>query len=261
MRARLLLGLALLLSSCAKAPKVTGVVTDLFGKPVDGALVVVVESNERTTSDGTGRFTFETERGRTLHLKGGHEGFVASVVEVTIPADKKAEIPEARLELWPDPKEPGFYGRGTLKMIPFPAAHVVAFGTDLREIRGVRDLPKTLINTGVTPAQIQFKSTLRSQEISRLDLTLNELTYVETTPIPGIMGEQQVNAQMWVAGKEIPFELRAMEGADVYLVTTKETLSKGVYAFQYQNILSNSENGTLEKIPTEMRTVFPFEIR
>ena len=93
-----------------------------------------------------------------------------------------------------------------------------------------------------------------------MNLGLNQLVYLETTSIPGIMGEQKVSVQMWVVDRAVPFELRAMEGDNVFLITTKEPLSKGVYAFQYQGLLADSEPGTLDKVPDEMRTVFPFEI-
>lgn len=256
----LLVGALLLQAGCSKAPKIEGTVTDLYNKPIEGALVVVLENNHQATSDGAGHFFFEVEQGKTINLKGGHEGYVASVIQVQIPADDKTPLPRPHLELWPDPKDPGFYGRGTARVVPFPAAPVVAMGTDLKEIHGIRDLPKTQIYVGDGPARIQFKSTLRAEEISRMDLSLHALKYVENTPILGILGEQSVDAQLWVADQEVPFELQAMEGKDVYLITTKDKLPKGKYAFQYQDLLSHSELGALEKVPDEMRVVYPFEI-
>lgn len=262
MRPHLLVALACAaLTACSKPPEVKGQVTDLFDHPISEATVLVEQTNERKVTDGDGRFAFGVEPGKKLRFKAGHDGYVPSVLDVEVPTDAEAAMPDAHFRLWPNPKEPGFYGKGLNKMIQLVAARVVALGSDLKEVHGIHDLPRTALPVQEDAHRFQLKSSLRASEISQLDLALHEMEFVEKTSIPGVTGEQDVDAHLYVARKEHAFELRAMDAENVFLITLKEPLPKGNYAFHTQGILSTTDLGALDKLPEELRVAYPFEIR
>ena len=66
---------------------------------------------------------------------------------------------------------------------------------------------------------------------------------------------------MWVADATIPFDLTGMETDDDYSIKTREPLEPGMYAFHTQGVLTSVDTAALDKLPSEMRVAFPFEVR
>ena len=52
-----------------------------------------------------------------------------------------------------------------------------------------------------------------------------------------------------------------METDDDYSIKTREPLEPGMYAFHTQGVLTSVDTAALDKLPSEMRVAFPFEVR
>ena len=169
-------------------------------------------------------------------------------------------MPEVVFALWNKPEKPGFYAKGDGVLAHLAGAKVTALGSDLSEMHGVRDIPDLEIGQANGDAFL-FGSTLRSSEITQLDLNLFSLKFLEETEFKGITGQEKVEPKFWVADVEAPFTLRGLYAEDTYVIEPDGTLAAGIYAFAPKGILLETTPGSLDKIPAEMRVVYPFEIK
>ena len=256
----LLLGL-LALAACKPDPRfLTGNVTDVFGKPIPDAVVLVEGWESRTTTDGSGAFSIEATATGAVRLVAGADGFAKDFATATIPTTEESPMPEVGFALWNKPEQPGFYAKGDGELLHLGATKVTATGNDLSEMHGVRDI-KDLEVTQPSGDAFLFGSTLRSSEITQLDLKIFSLKFLEATEVKGITGEVNVEPKFWVADVEKPFTLRGLYADDTYVIEPDEALEPGIYAFATQGILIETDPGSLDKIPVEMRVVYPFEIK
>ncbi len=261
MRKYLLPAMLLVFSACDKPRVLKGDVRDVFGKVLPGATVIMEGQSNRAIADAEGAFSFEVPTSGKLRLLAGADGYVKDYLAVTVPADEEAPLPKAAFALWAMPPEPGFYGKGKGVMVHLEAAKVTSMGSDLKELHGVRDIPRISFSSRMDPFPILFKSTLRSSEITQLDLALFKLKFLEETELTGITGEEKVAPKLWVADAEVKFTLRGLNSDDVYLITPDEPMADGIYAFASQNILLDTEPGSLASLPAEMQVVHPFEVK
>ncbi len=257
----LLLGL-FALSACKDDPRyLTGKVTDVFGQPIEGATILVEGwEGARATSDGAGAYQLEAVNTGVVKLVAGAEGFVKDFGSGAIPVDVEAEIPGIDFSLWNKPEQPGFYAKGAGELVHLAASKVTATGTDLTELHGVRDIPDFSIALASADEYL-FGSTLRSSEITQLNLKVFSLKFLEGTTIKGITGEEDIETKFWVADVERPFTLRSLYADDTFVIAPDEAFAAGVYAFVSQDILVGTEPGSLDKKPEEMRVVYPFEVK
>jgi hypothetical protein len=256
----LLLGL-LALAACKPDPRfLNGSVTDVFGKPIPDAIVLVEGWENRVTTDAGGKFSLEATATGAVRLVAGAEGFAKDFSTTTIPVAEDAPIPEVNFTLWNKPEKPGFYAKGEGVLLHLGATKVTAFSNDLTEMHGVRDVRDLEVAMPSGDAFL-FGSTLRSSEITQLDLKIFSLKFLEATEFKGITGQETVEPKFWVADVEKPFTLRGLYADDTYVIEPDDTLEPGIYAFATQGILTETDPGSLDKIPAEMRVVYPFEIK
>jgi len=256
----LLLGL-FALTACKPDPRfLTGTVTDVFGTPIPGAVVLVEGWESRVTTDASGAFQVEATATGAVRLVAGADDFVKDFTTTTVPNTEEAEMPVVEFALWDKPENPGFYAKGDKELIHLGVTKVIALGSDLSEMHGVRDIPSLEVMPAKADAFL-FGSTLRSSEITQLDLKLFSLKFIEETEVKDITGERKVEPKFWVADVEAPFTLRGLYAEDVYVIEPDAALEPGIYAFATQGILLETDPGSLDKIPAEMRVVYPFEIK
>jgi hypothetical protein len=258
----LLLGL-LAIVACDPDPRfLEGSVTDIFGKPIPEATVLVEGWEARATTDAAGVFQVQATAPGEVRMVAGAEGYVKDFTSVTVPVleDLEAEMPKASFSLWNKPEKPGFYAKGAGELVALQGAKVTALGSDLSEMHGVRDIPEIEIGINSGDAFL-FGSTLRSSEITQLDLKLFSLKFLEETEVKGITGQETVEPKFWVADVEAPFTLRGLYADDTFVIEPDAKLEPGIYAFATQGILVETDPGSLDKIPVEQRQVFPFEIK
>jgi hypothetical protein len=250
------------LTACKPDPRyLTGEVTDIFGTPIAEATVLVEGWEDgRAATDGQGAFQLEAKASGAVKLVAGADGFVKDFASATIPDTEEGEMPVVTFALWNKPEQPGFYGKGEGKLEHLQASKVTALGSDIKEMHGVRDIPDLTFRQASGDAFL-FGSTLRSSEITQLDLKLFSLKFLEATEFKGITGDETVEPKFWVAEVEKPFTLRGLYAEDVYVIEPDGGLEPGIYAFATQGILTDTDPGSIDKIPAEMRVVYPFEIK
>ncbi len=251
----------LLAAGCSSGEKLNGQVVDVFGQPVGGATIAIKGQTEHILADSRGNFSMDIERGQALTLMAGKEGFVRDKVEIELPEADEGEVPRANFTLFPEPEEPGFYGMGYRELDPLPKSEIHELGSELEVVHGLRDVKETRLAPTKDPHQFIFRTSLRKDEIARLDLKLLRLDFVEKQTLKGVTGPMESTVELWVPQEEVAFELRGMLTRDMYLLTTKSPLENGVYAFEDQGALSSREAGSLLRLSQEMRMAHVFEVR
>lgn len=247
----------LLFVACSDTRTLSGQVKDIWGKPVMDATVVVEGVMQRYRTDSAGKFQIELESpaGRVM---AGKDGYIKAVDSVAEPAEDE-DYPELSLQLYPEPAQPGFYAIGPDDYIHLEARRIRVVGTELKHYAGVQDAPEQALR-GNEPASFVFSSTLRSSELARMNLHLSRLDFVNHTPVKGVLGKVDATVNLWVAAEEIPFELRSLPSKDDYLISTRQPLKAGVYAFHAQDVLNEEDERVLMNLPREMQVAFPFEV-
>ncbi len=251
------LGLALV--GCG-GPTLEGRVVDPWGHKIADATVTVEGVAEEMITDEAGSFEIETERGATLTLMAGAEGYIKSTEIVRVPRSKNVDLPAPEILLYPDPEQPGFYAVDAEGYNRLDEQPVKTVGTELTSFTGVPDT-----GSHALPPQDQlrvvFATNLRRADIARLDLRLTRVEFVEKRPIKDVYGETEVTVNLWVPKEDVPFDLTGLASATDYLITSRGALPPGAYAFHIQGVLTDPDVHHLERMPREMRVAYPFEIR
>lgn len=247
-----------LLSACSETRTLSGEVKDIWGKPVMDATVVVEGVVQRHRTDTAGRFEIELDEIPT-RVMAGKDGYIKSVVTLEAPAEGAEELEPVTVALYPEPEQPGFYAVGREDYIHLEAKRIRVIGTELRHYAGIQEVPERGVPGG-KPVDFVFSSTLRASELARMDLHLTRLDFVNKTPVKGVLGNMDATVNLWVAAEEVPFELRSLPSKDDYVITTREPLQAGVYAFHAQDVLNEEDERVLMNLPREMQVAFPFEV-
>lgn len=251
--------LALLaLTACTKPPQLTGTVTDVWGKPIEGATVKIDGSVEQATTDIKGHFSMPApEKG--ARLMAGKRGYIHASKAVPAPAPDEEPKP-VHLELYPEPDKPGFYAVAHTGYKHLQALKVQTRGTQIGAYTGLADIGSVELGHD-KPLKFVFVSTLRPSELSQLGLQLEKLKFNESAQVPGVLGAQPVKLNLWVADTSVPFDLKGLSTENDYLITTRTPLAPGVYAFHTQDILTTQDVNALDKLPKEMQVAYPFEVK
>jgi hypothetical protein len=250
--------LTLLLLACAGPPTIEGKVVDVWGKPVEGASIVIEGVVERYATDAGGLFHIETGE-PVKRVMAGKLGYIKEVDEVAPPAEKGGDYAPVTFELYPEPEKPGFYAVGPESYVSVEPQRIVMVGTELRHYAGMRDIPATGLTAG--PGRFVFTSRLRASELARMNLHLSRLDFVAHTPVKGLLGPVDATVNLWTAVEEIAFDLESLPSRDDYLIRTREALAPGMYAFHAQDVLDETDERVFLMMPKEMQVAFPFEVR
>ncbi len=255
--ALLLLPLSL---GCGEDPQLRGTVHDIWGKPIAGATVTLEGEVEQKTTDATGAFAFVAPKSE-VRIMAGKDGYIRNAVTVPLKGSEQDEPDPIELSLYPDPGEVGFYAVGREKYNQLPAFEAVTKGTEVRAITGITDIGDSLV-AQPKPLTFVFSSTLRQERIAQLDLKLHKLEFVQETTLPGVLGETTSDVNLWTAtGEDIPYDLVGLPSKDDFLITLRQKLPAGAYAFHTQGALTNNSYGALDKLPRELRNAYVFEVR
>jgi hypothetical protein len=251
----------LLLSACSNTQSLTGTVTDIWGQPVSEATVVVEGVVERYHTDSAGKFDIELEHppaSGTARVMAGKEGYIKEILPVDPPGEEGADYSPVKMQLYPEPEAPGFYGVGDKHYVHLAAKRVKMVGTDLKHYAGVQDIPDETLKAG--PVTFVFSSTLRPSELTQMDLHLTRLQFVGKTPMKGLLGKEDATVNLWVADQDVAFDLESLPSQDDYLIKTRDPLTPGVYAFHAQDVLNEEDDRKLLNLPKEILLAFPFEV-
>ena len=248
-----------LLAGCGGAPEVEGVVRDPWGNPVAGATVKLETQVEAMVSNDAGEFSFDalpTE----MRLLAGKDGFILGTAVVTPLPEGEDDYPKVEIILYPEPEKPGFYAVDVKDYAHLAPLSVKTVGTELQAYTGLVDIGRLSLG-GDQQHRFVFTTPLRQSELSRLDLQLHRLAFKDNATVSGVLGEEQVRVNLYVADTSVPFDIRGMASKEDYLIVTREKLPAGEYAFHIQSVLTSSDPAALDKLPREYRVAYPFEVR
>lgn len=116
-----MLAVIALLACSTPAVSLHGNVVDLWGRPLAGATVVVEGVVERWQTDPAGAFSLSVDEA-PLRVLGAAPGHMRAVVEVPEGSAGTA----LRIELWPEPRAPGFYAVGSSAEVEGGLLHLAA---------------------------------------------------------------------------------------------------------------------------------------
>lgn len=247
-----------LLAACS-GPELQGTVIDPWNHPLAEAVVMMEGVAEDELTDDAGRFSFEVEPGADLNLMASLDGYIKGSAALHVPRGKNSEMPTPQIVLYPDPEQPGFYVVDENGYARLDSSAVRSVGTELSSFTGLGDVGGNPIPSA-TPLRVVFATNLRRADISRLDLKLTSLDFVDHRPIKDVYGSTEVTVNLWVPTEDVSFDLIGLASATDYLLQTREPLKPGAYAFHIQSVLTDADVHHLERLPKEMRVAYPFEV-
>jgi hypothetical protein len=245
---------------CRKPPVVQGVVKDIFGQPIEGATVLVEGVLEQRITDAQGAFSFPRQK-TDMRITAGKKGYIKDTETVTPPAEEGDETPPVELALYPDPPEKGFYEVGRDRYNKLEPRQIYVVGTELRSVSGLRETSDEVLGHNDGPTRFVFSSSLRPSEIAQLELKMHHLDFVDTIEVPGVLGKEPVTANLWVANKPVQFDLEQLATLDDYLITTREPLAGGAYAFHTGGVLTSKDVRALATLPKELQFAYAFDMK
>ncbi len=273
--------LALLLFGCTDDTRgVEGIVKDIWGHPVPEATVVAEGVMARHYTDANGKFTLELpvdelvlraevdDSGKAeddvlsgplgLRILAGKEGFIkARGFAKEVPDDEDFEA--LSLALYPEPDHPGFYAVGRAAYVELGRQRIQMVGTDLKHYAGIQDIPEETLPPG--KVDLVFTTRLRPSEIAQMNLHLSKLEFVNKGRVKGVFGAEDNLVNLWVAKDDVAFDIVGFDTREDYLLSTREPLVAGMYAFHAHDILHEEDERVLYTLPKEQQVAFPFEVR
>lgn len=250
-----LAALLLLMTACSNPPTLEGQVVDIWGHPVEGATVLMVGQSERPMTDKEGRYRLPRVDGKHL-IKAGREGFIQDHAEIEIGAtDAQGPL----FQLYPKPSKAGYYLVSTGRYEELEPQMVHAVGNELRSFRGLKSVGNA--RTDSPQLKVILHTELKLDEILRLGLELHKLEFVREAELQGPLSTQKVSVNLYSSEREVQLDIRPMRSPTDYLITTKEPVEPGYYAFQTQDLLDSRDTVLFNQIPEGLRAVHPFEIR
>jgi len=244
-----------LLAACGGPPILQGQVVDIWGTPIEGAVVIVQGQAGRPETDAQGRFTLPVIEGEHT-LRVGAKGYIHTFHEFEVVAG--ADLPRPVIQLYPEPEETGFYVVSHGQYTALQPQKVERLGNELASIQGLRADPA--VSVEVSSLEVIFHTDLKKSEILQLGLELHHLDYVHQQELTGPLGKSPVTVNMWVSQGEVDTELTQMRGRNDYRITTGP-VEPGTYAFHTQGLLDPENLESFERIPSALRVAFPFTVK
>jgi len=267
---------ATLLACTEDTRGVSGLVRDIWGKPVPDATVVVEGVMDRYYSDSSGEFALEVPASQlVLHAESeskdpllagrsgvrvlvGKDGFIKEM-ELAHEVPDEEDFEAVTLSLYPEPGSPGFYAIGRDAYVPLGHQRIQMVGTGLAHFAGVQDIPEEWLSAG--KVQLVFNTRLRPSEIAQMNLHLSRLEFVNKGKVKGIFGVEDNAINLWVAKEDVAYDIESFDTREDYLLSTRDALAPGMYAFHAHDLLHEEDERVLRALPKEQLVAFPFEVR
>ena len=133
-------------------------------------------------------------------------------------------------------------------------------GSEIGAYIGIKD-DRDVVLRADKSVKLVFSSTAKSTEVSRLGLKLHRLEFIEKEQVTGVLGDQEVAVNLWVAKEAVPFDLESLPSEDDYLLSARAPLKPGTYAFHTEGVLSSTSKDVLDKTPKELQVAYPFIVK
>ncbi len=247
-----------LLFGCGDPPQFEGIVQDVWGNPIQAATVRLEGVKPHAETDVSGLFTFERPKNKA-RLRAGKDGYIPQTVGVHFPGNEPNPR-RVELKLFPEPKQTGFYGVGRKRFAPIVKQKLRTLGNEIRAFTGLPSVGEVVLPAG-PPLQVIFHTTLRKEDIKRMDLQLHRLKFINESELSSVEGPKSTRINLWVADTAQKFELSSLPGEHDYLIKIADKLEKGVYAFHSGGVLTSNDVMVLSHVPDEHKIAYPFEIK
>lgn len=248
---------ALLGAACSSPPQLHGTVVDIWGDPVEGAMVKLEGLPDRPITDVNGRFSLPFKAG-THTLKAGLEGYIQEDMQVVLPEDP-AKAEEPVLRLYPIPGDKGFHVIAADRYLKLEPKPIRALGNNLKSLYGLQDPG----NISVDGSQLRFiyHGDLRQDQLMSLGISLHPLDFVQTAELIGVT-TQEVPLNLHVADGVVELGVERLKSRNDYLFETTGSLERGrVYALTTNDLLTPADDTAFRKIAPALRVAFPVELR
>ena len=73
--------------------------------------------------------------------------------------------------------------------------------------------------------------------------------------------KERVELNLYTSDGAVDIDIEPIHSREDYLITPKESLTPGYYAFQTQDLLDSDDAEAFAQIPVELRKVYSFEYR
>jgi len=246
-----------LLAACSNPPATYGgTVVDHWGNPIEGATVIMEGQAERPLTDADGRYAFNLVAGKHK-MRAGKEGYIQNVSDIEI---KDGETPDGPVfKLHKKPESAGYYLIGTQEYVKLKSQPVKSIGNELKSHRGLKSVGDAEAEQDL---QILFHTDLKYDQILRLGLELHKLKFVKEDALPGSeQSKEAVELNLYTSDGVVGIDIEPIHSREDYLITPKESLTPGDYAFQPQDLLDSDNAEAFAQIPVELRKVYSFEYR
>jgi hypothetical protein len=253
-----LLPVLFLLVGCGQDPVLKGQVVDIWGQPVSGATVMIVgQANARIQTDNSGLYAMTRLPG-SHEFKVGREGYIQQHAQFSV--DPSNEQAGPTFQLYKKPAEVGFYIVGAADYDRLEAQTVHSVGNELKSFHGLKSAGDA--GTEGTTIRVIYHNDLKMDELMRLGLELHKLNHVSETTFPGPLGsEMSADVNLWVSEGEVAVNIEPTASKTDYLITSKEPLKAGTYAFHTQDLLTPKDLEAFAQLPDALRVAFPFTVR
>ena len=259
-RATVLTSLLLVTSvACSDPPTLAGTVTNVWGQKIEGATIRLEGNPDHITSGADGAFSFEVKPGQR-RVEAGKKGWIKSGTTINVGEDAET-VPSVTIELHEEPARPGFYAinHNKKEYSHLEASPIKVVGSEVGAYIGVSKDSDVIMRKDHS-VQFIFSSTARASEISRMGLKLNRLEFVPTKEVTGVLGDQDVAVNLWVAKDDVAYDIAGLPSEDDYLITIRGKAEPGNYAFHTGGVLTSTDLNAMENIPKEMRVAYTFEV-
>lgn len=254
------LSLAMILAGCTPTPTLDGRVVDIWGAPIEGAMVKLDGSTQRPVTDAYGRFAMPAGEG-TATLHAGREGYIQGELEITFTDDgpRSGEGGDIVVKLYPIPDEKGFHVVGPSSYIKLQPRLIRAVGSNIESLYGIREPGRVSVDR--EPLQFIYHGDLRYDQLMALDISLHRLKYVERADLTSITSTD-VKLDLYVSDTRVPLEISRLKSRNDYLLQSTGPLDRqSVYALTTNRLLDPVDDESFQRIAPALRLAFPVELR
>jgi len=244
---------------CGSDPTLAGTVHDCFGAPVAGATVTLEGVTEHVSTDAQGAFSLPAAFTGKRQIQAGKEGYILSR-EAAFINEGAETIDPVKLLLFPDPGKPGFHLVNLTAYSELPEEAIDTVGTELHAYTGVKDHGQVSVSAA-EKLRFIFSTTRSRAQIARLGLELHKLEFVENTTVAGVLGEETVKVNRFVATERQEFDLKELPSEDDWLIGTRNKLEPSIYAFHTEGLMTSKHVDVADKTPPELRVAYTFEVK
>jgi hypothetical protein len=250
-----------LLAACSTPPQLTGRVVDIWGSPIEGAMVKMDGFSNRPVTDAHGRFQLPLADG--VHtIKAGREGYIQEDAQVEVASGAVRAAgggSEVILSLYPIPVEKGFHVVGADRYHKLQPKLIRAVGNNIESLYGIREPGTTSVDGDAL--RFVYHGDLRHDQLMALDVSLHRLSFVERAELVSVTATD-VKLDLYVADKRVPLQITRLKSRNNYLLEAAEPLDHPrVYALTTNRLLDPPDDEAFQRIAPALRLAFPVELR